>query len=492
MPIQTRLTAEPVRPNGNRSLPFGLMRTVDVQMRRLGLSGFLDGLKSKGVPLSTVVGLMCVHQLNGGSSMSECGEWASDPIAVERLCGGRRVSGKTIERALDILSVYFDDVMDVLWKGINECYDVTETNVIVDGSHIPVNGVKSKHSAKGYGGGGVQEQIRFMVAQLCSPPLPFRVEAYAGNESDSDQYADFLPMVMRYLKKGSLLIFDNGGAVKGVLDEIKGSGMEYVTRVDMNENDDEWLEESRHEFANIDGDACCIHHTFKSSQRTVYLYFSAGKYIRSVSTAERRAGKMAAVAAENLYTDRRKPRKSDFLVLKRNPYVNVDIRISVQKVLDPFDPEDNMRAVSDLMGDRCGMFKLESSLPMDPATALRVYRYRTTIEHLISSIKSVVRLEPLRVWKPSSVNGALLMALIAQLIVSLTIVDLKGTNVRKNVRGKMVDTVTKPSPRTVVRSLGQLTVTYLDPPAGGAEAVFSNFDPLNSEIMGILDEMGPF
>jgi transposase len=462
---------------------------VEVQMERIGLSGFLDGLKAKGVPLSTVVGVMCVYQLNGGSSMNECGDWISDPVAVEKICGGRKISNKTIGRALEILSVYFDDTLDVLWTGINECYDITETDVIIDGSHIPLNGVKSKRSAYGYGAGGVQNQMQFMVAQLRSPPLPFRIEAYDGNEPDSEQFADFLPMVMRYLKKGSILTMDNGGAVREILDEIRDSGMEYVTRVKMNENDDEWLTKCRRDFINIDGDTCCISHTFSSSGRTVYLFFSADKYIRKINAAEKKAEKMASITAENLYTNKKKPRKSDFVVLKHNPYVDVDIRISVQKVLDPFDPDDNLKAVDELAGDRCGLFKLESSFPMDPATVLGVYRSRIAVEHLISSIKSVVKLKPLRVWKNSSVDGALLMALIAQLLVSLTIVDLRGIEVEKKIHGKLVKWVAKPSPRTVVQSLGQLTVTYLEEPVGGSEVIFSNFDPLNSEIMGILDEI---
>jgi hypothetical protein len=91
------------------------------------------------------------------------------------------------------------------------------------------------------------------------------------------------------------------------------------------------------------------------------------------------------------------------------------------------------------------------------------------------------------VWKNSSINGALLMALIAQLLISLTIVDLRGTEVKKNIRGKLMKTVAKPSPRTVVQSLGQLTVTYLGGSVKGLNTIFSNFDPLNSEIMNILN-----
>ena len=51
--------------------------------RRLGLYGFLDGLKEKGVSLSYVVELMCVYQLNGGSSMNECGA-LSGPCSSKR------------------------------------------------------------------------------------------------------------------------------------------------------------------------------------------------------------------------------------------------------------------------------------------------------------------------------------------------------------------------------------------------------------------------
>jgi transposase len=468
------------------------MRMVEVQMRRLGISEFLDRLKVKGVPLSTVVGVMCIYQLNGGSSMNECGDWVSDPIAVEKLCNGRKVSGKTIERAFEIMSVYFDDILDVIWEGINKCYEITETDVIIDGSHIPMNGIKSKLSAHGYGAGGVQNQIQFMVAQLRNPPLPFRIESYEGNEPDSDQFSHFLPMIIRYLKKGSIITMDNGGAVREILNEIKESGMEYVTRVKMNDNDDDWLTEKSEEFMDVDGDACCISHTFTSSERTVYLFFSAEKYFRSTNLAENRAKRMASVAVENLYTNKKKPKRSDFLTMKKNPYVDVDVRISVQKVLDPFDADDNIKAIEELKGDRCGFFKLESSFPMDPATVLGIYRTRIAVEHLISSIKSVVKLKPLRVWKDSSVNGALLTALIAQLLISLTIVDMKGTEIKKNIRGKIVRTVAKPSPRTVVRSLGHLTVTYLDGSVKGQKAIFSNFDPLNSEIMGILDAAETF
>ena len=46
------------------------MATVRAGFRRLGLYDYLDGFKEKGVSLSYAIELMCVHQLDGGSSMN--------------------------------------------------------------------------------------------------------------------------------------------------------------------------------------------------------------------------------------------------------------------------------------------------------------------------------------------------------------------------------------------------------------------------------------
>lgn len=58
-------------------------------------------------------------------------------------------------------------------------------------------------------------------------------------------------------------------------------------------------------------------------------------------------------------------------------------------MMDSFDRDESMKAIGEIMGDRCGFFKLESSFPMEQATVLNVYRSRVAVEHLISLIKSV-------------------------------------------------------------------------------------------------------
>ena len=490
MAKQTHFGTVPIRPNRNISLSYGIFRTVRVMMRHLGLSRFLSGIKSRGVPLDYIVEAMCMYQLLEDSSMNACAEWLSNKDVADVLFGGTKISQKTIDRSLSYLDEYFDDILECIWKGINSVFELSNTDVVVDGSHIPMYGSKSRLSGYGHGGNGVQNQIQFVVSQFrCSPRLPFHIYSYRGNESDNRQYEHFLPRIIRHLQMGSLIVIDNGGATADLLDMIVMNRMNYLTRVKMNTSDDRSISENGYDFQCINSDVCCLTKSFRSSGRTTYVFFSAEKYRRSLETASRKAMKCAKIVGDTDFGPGSKPRKSDYVTVKKNPYVDVDIRITVQKILEPFVIDDDERAVEDLMGDRCGYFKLECSYPMEAADALSIYRSRVLIEHLISSIKSVVNLKPLRVWNESSVNGSLLLALIAQLVISMTMEMLPGHEETLEILGKMERRTVKPSSKKIVESLSHLTVTYLFDEKGHRSEHFSNFDDLNSQIMDILNDI---
>ena len=99
------------------------MATVRAGFRRLGLYDYLDGFKEKGVPLSYAIELMCIHQLDGGSSMNKCGSLSDSPLVKDELCHGYTISRKTIERSLRLLDQYFEDFgwfLRVNWMGSAE------------------------------------------------------------------------------------------------------------------------------------------------------------------------------------------------------------------------------------------------------------------------------------------------------------------------------------------------------------------------------------
>lgn len=472
---------------GNISLSFGIMELVRKGFRRLHLYDFLNGFKEKGVPLGYVVELMCIHQLNGGASMNKCESDTSSPLAREELCHGYVISRKTMERALDLLDTYFEETIWFLWERLNEIYPDLNTDVYVDGSHITRYGSKGENTAAGEGGGTIQLQDQFVVAQLVDSELPISIELYPGNWNDPPQYQDFIPQLMFLLKEGSRIIMDAGGSDKALLDDIKDSGMRYLTRVKMNKSDEQLIDEHPELMQYLDRGTLVITHRFESSDRTNYLFFSVDRYVLGQAAADRRAAKLARqlTDAKDIMKE---PKIGKLVTVKRNPFYDVMIKsFEIQMKLNPWLDGDILLAAKEEAGDRCGWFKLQSSEWMDPAEALDVYRHRVGIEHLISSIKSVVNLKPLRVWSRSSVRGSLMLALIAQLQISMLRYDMEPDLIEKMVDGRRTIVEHKPSAKTIIENLIHWTVTLIPRNEWDVGHIYSNETGLTRRISKILE-----
>jgi len=471
---------------GNISLPFGIMEMAGAVFRRLGLYGFLDQFKTKGVPLSFVIELMCIHQLDGGSSMNKCGEMWSTDLAAAELCHGHKISRKTMERALDILNTYFEETIEFMWNRLNEIYPDMCTDVYADGSHVERYGPKGKYTAAGEGGRTIQLQDQFVVARLLDPALPIMIEAYPGNWNDPPQYDDFIPQLMFMLKEGSMIITDAGGSKKELLDEITDGGMEYLTRVKMNLSDEKLIDEHPELMEYIGGGVACIRREFDSTEKTNYLFFSVDRYILGMISAERRMRKQADDLRDARETAA-DPKIDKLVTVRKNPYYKVKIKeYEISMTLDPWLDEDILKAAEADAGGRCGWFKLQCSKRLGSGTALDRYRHKAGIEHLISSIKSVVNLVPLRVWSESSVRGSLLLALMAQLMISMVRHDLEPDMVTKWDDGKKIIVPRKPSERTICETLRHWTVTVIRKEGWGTERIFSNETELSERISEIL------
>lgn len=103
----------------------------------------------------------------------------------------------------------------------------------------------------------------------------------------------------------------------------------------------------------------------------------------------------------------------------RNPAVRRQIEFSPK---DEFSQKTLNRAIIILrenregiivrlwMGIKCGFFKLESDRQMTVKEALVKYRRRVDVEHLISSLKRITGIKPIRVWNKDSVDGSMTLA----------------------------------------------------------------------------------
>ena len=488
MTKQTHFKTAKAMAEGNKSLSYGVVAVVRAGFRRLGLYEFLDTLRG-GTPFSYIIELLCIDHLNGNSSMNCCAKRVDCEVLRDELCHGYIISRKTMERALPILTLYLEEILMHIWNGLNEIYPDLNHDVYVDGSHLERYGKhRGPYTEYGEGGGTVQAQDQFMLAQLRESGLPIFIEAYDGNLNDPTQYDDFIPQLMRILKRGSMIIMDNGGAAKHILDDIVDYGDDYLTRVRMNQSDIDRIHDESDTAEYVTDDTVCIRHCFASSDKTSYLFFSTALYAKGQSSAERKAKRMM-----EYLTDAREfskdPKPEKLVSVKRNPYYEVkNIKLEFEMTLDPWLESSMEDAIGQIAGDLCGRFKLQSSKRLETRYALDLYRHRTNIEHLILSIKRIVNMKPLRVWAEKSPRGAMLMGLIVQLMMSIVRYDLEPEPVVKRVDGKNVTMVHKPSMDTIIRELRQWTVVLIPTDGFGVNRIYTNESDLTRRISSILEQ----
>ena len=99
-----------------------------------------------------------------------------------------------------------------------------------------------------------------------------------------------------------------------------------------------------------------------------------------------------------------------------------------------------------------------------------LYCHRTGIESLISSIKSVVNLKPLRMWNKSSTREAVLLAMIVQLCISTVRFDMEPDIIEKKVHGKLIKLGHKPSESTICKNLLHWTAMLIPRTGMGSNA----------------------
>jgi len=480
--ILTELRTDVPLPNENISISFGLAKTVEFYLGEAGVLDLADKFKGRGVRLSKIIVAVCTCMLMGSNSMQRCSDWLSDPNVREELGIKGEVSQRTVNRAAEILGRHAGELMAGLGKGLDSRYLFENTDVNVDGSAVVSNGPMSELGEVGYPRDFKDQsrpQVEFMTAQLQGSKIPLFIRAFPGNTSDAEQYRNVLPDIFNLIRKGSRIIMDNGGAAGDILDMIVESGNKYLTRVKLNASDDKRMEEHRGEWQYVEDGVCCLTHTFDSSGRTTYLFWSADNWIRSYHTAERRVNGM--IAAVRSYEEG-KIRVSDFVTFKKNAAAKVDVKVSLQTRFGYDDPEEKEMMIRGAMDSRPGIFKLESSEQLTPEEALNKYRARASVEHLIHSLKRISGLKPLRVWKESAIRGSMMLALFAETAMAMARYELEPAPVRKMKKGKITEEESRPSTESMVWSLGHLTVSRIIENGKRKEAVYSNWNRISREV----------
>lgn len=452
--VQTHFKTDEENEEGRICVPLQVVRLVRSVFTRIGLRDFLNGFKSRGVPLGTVVEVMCIYNLCTDASMNRWGELANtDALTKDFICYGYTISRKTMNRSLEFLDDYFEDITALIWRAVRTMYPDIKTHSYVDGSFIKRYGLKGKNVAIGEGAGTLQAQDQFMVAQIIGMPIPMMTELYPGNLNDPPQYDDFLSQLMFMLDLGSMIVMDHGGSSKTTRDMILDRGDHYLTRMKTNSSDRNHIKNYRDYIFHVGFGTACIMQTFKRSMRTTYLFFSVDSYVSQALRIEK--------TIRNLAEKQKQARKiietgdgSKLVHINGNPFIDVEaVDLVLKLVRDPWEEIDVEKAIETSMAPDKGWFKLECSLPLDPRVVLVLYRHRVDVEHLISALKTAIKLKPLRVWTPRTTRGSLLFAAICELVVSLLITDMEPEMVEKTIDGKKTFVKKKPSSKSLLDML---------------------------------------
>ncbi len=517
-------------PNDNLSVPYGLIRTIRHYLEFVGVLSCIRGFKSKGVKLDLIVVALCTYTLHTSNSMNACAEWLKNPAIRKQLGFSKKdtVCQHTINRAVALLGRNREKIITRLWEGIRDRFEIDDYDINLDGSAVVLYGPKSEYGRVGYGRDKNRGklQVEFMVAQLASLGIPIYIKPYTGNTSDEAQYRDCVPELAGLMsgkgihaldsKKaddeaseddegiseedeaslktvaavamlGAAIVADNGAASDKNTKRMESCGFSYLTRVSVNASDLKNIEEHCSEFEYIGDGMMCYKHHFKSSGRTTYLFLS-----RDLLEKGRQKCRDKMETDLKRYEDAKNGnlRKSDYVKVSKVPWVEVEVKVTVQEQLVPYSSTDIERLVREKMGLKCGFFKLESDREMTAEEALQKYRRRVGVEHLISSLKRVTGIKPIRVWAKDSVDGSMVLALLAEAALAMArhCISVQEDASPKEQEeqeeeAEEPDKKVKPSTESVVRSLSHLTLTRFRDKKGAFREVLSNWGPISTAIM---------
>jgi transposase len=462
--------------NDNISVPVGTVTAVKEYLNKLGLGPVLSSIKKKGVPLSPLVTALISYRLTENFSVDGCGRWLEDQAVRDIVGLKQEVSHRMLYRAVEDVGRNMTNILSAARSSILRMYDLPHTDVNIDSSSLSVYSKQTSLFSFGYSRDKRPDlrQVNFCIAEIRKPVnMPIHMTVSSGNSPDCVQFMEMIDDLSKHLNEGSTAVMDAAGEDKDIADLIRMKGMKYLVRKKMNESDDELIvkfDKGRAALVDPEKRVWCVKRVFGSSGRTNYLFFSEKLYGDKMKALDSRARRCVDEYFEVVKMKKDGTLKVSKTMLRklRNPLIYCNV--SVQTTL--LGERDEMYSFvrEYLSNGREGFFKLESSEELTEKQAYRTYRERDTVEKLIESLKNHIDIGPLRVWSDACVRGILTLCFLAQTIISMIRFEHSG--------------LSSLSSKNIIRSLEKLTLTVIRGSLGTVSRVFSNFDSVNSMILG--------
>lgn len=473
--IQTSLkTPHNIKPNQNKTFPIGTIQTVKHIFEELNLKPVLDDLKHCGHALSGLVTSLVSYKLTEDLSVIRCHQWMNNnPMLLEYLQLDK--FGKdALYRGLGTIGKNRHNILRHLLLTLKNQFGVGLDMVFMDWTSIHFEAKTSDLIKYGYSRDHRPDrpQVTIGLAQDERSQLPIGLSIQPGNTNDQTHFKKTYDQIKPGLRTGSALVFDAGATGSPNLDLLVSDNMKYLSRMKLNQSDvnnhlntfskDEW---TRVVTGNKNEEV--YGKKLKFPSRTKYLYFSQQLYDDILLKRRERLEQEydEAITLQKTIQSKRKPRKkyrnSNHFLLTHLSYTFPLTGMSREEAID--------RALKLSITGKEGFFAMVSNKDFSLHEALIFYREKDCIEKLINSMKNEIVIRPTRVWTQEEINGSILIAFLAQLVISM-------------LRFKH-ELLRRVSTKFIRQSLKNFALTIIVGKNGMKRRVFSNFDWINTLIL---------
>ena len=438
---------------------------------RLGLSGVFGKHKGRGRCLASLVEALVSYKLAENFSISKASLWINQSEMLEAF-HLKPFEERTLFRVLEVMGENREEILYDVQGCLFNHFDFEHTDINLDWTSLVLYGDKCKLGKYGYSRDHRPDkrQLTVGLAELAHPiNVPIGLTVQKGNVCDVRHFAETYGQVRGRLRSGSRLIFDKGAHSKENVDYILADKMKYLTAKKLNKSDDFRIKEFRkHRAELIDPVDRVYGIRYVKPSSIDYFYFSEKLKSSQLAARQRVALRKLHEAQEiQVCLDRKRGLPRRFQL--RN--VLVDVKYLVQTRLHKMSEKDALECLyQHSVNGREGFFCMKSCEDLTLREALETYRRKDSIEKLIHSLKNEIEIKPVRVWSEYSVYGALLIGFLAQLLISLL----------RYVHVELKHTCTK----FIKKSLTNLTVTFEKTKNRAKRLIYSNFDPINTLIIG--------
>ncbi len=291
--------------------------------------------------------------------------------------------------------------------------------------------------------------------------VPSALTIQNGNVLDKIHFTETYKIVRRIMESGSLLIFDCGANTKANKEKIVADGFHYLTLKPKKVSTYkryiiEFKKSEKIKFKVDDKEYIAV--KIKEGNEYQYIYFckplledQIHKKQRKFEIKKKTGNELAKKAEKHKIVDRF-PSEKGWIEL----YPELQLTLGI--IENPY-----------ITGVE-GFFILESTVDASPVEILSIYKQRDAAEKLIRNLKEGIEIRPIRHFTKNAIIGAIVIAFLAESLISLTQLSCKNPLV-KNVK-------------LLKKYLTNLTLTFVYPENGFRFQVVSNVSPPILELFG--------